>query len=298
MFGEVATKGALFMLVSALLQGSHGLWANLIGLQFGVFYQGWTRSVIVLAILVPLVFLTRSLARVHGNDYKWYALFIGFMILSQAPIFYAYNTIGISSTALLFMSAWLATNYLLGLFVLGEELTITKLISFVLAISGLLIVFSLSLSSIFGMAMAIMAGVVSAAEVAFTKKVTHRYSTLQVTTAMWLGIFLTHLPFALLAGEPIVPPSLSIEWLYHVGYACSIMLAFWLAIKSFKHIDASIGGLVCLMMVVFAAIFGAFVLQEPITLAVVVGGSLITLASVLPIISMRFIRYGTSRSFG
>lgn len=284
MFEEASSRGLVLITTSALLQGSHGLWAKLIGLEFGAFYQGWTRSVIVLLLLIPVYLLTRAYSKIEAEDRKWYALFIFFMILSQAPLFYAYNTIGLATATLLFFSARLITHYIIGHFWLEERVTLLKVTSLIIALSGLAIIFLFSFEALapFGMAMAILTGVVVAGEVSFTKKVTHKHSALQVTTAMWLGIFVTHLPFALLFGETITIPSLDIVWMYHTLYAVSIMIAFGLVVAGFKYVPASIGGLLGLLVIVFSSVFGVVLLQETLTTNILFGGTLIIVAAVLP----------------
>jgi len=140
------------------------------------------------------------------------------------------------------------------------------------------------------MMLAAINGIASGGEVASTKKLEKKYSSLQVSALIWLGIFITHLPAAIINGEQVAPLGITSSWLSMLAYAVVGMAAFWLVIEGFRHIDASIGGLLGLSEVVFAIIFGILIFNEKIGLSTAVGGSLIILAAALPDLYNLFIR--------
>lgn len=140
-----SNKGIILILISALMFASYGVWAKLIGSSFGVFYQGWSRALIITIILLPILIWGKHLVPIHKKDWKWMFIFLLFTSLTQAPLFYAFNHMDIGSATLLFFVSMLLTMYAVGILFLGERTTKIKIVSFLLAISGAYLVFSFSL---------------------------------------------------------------------------------------------------------------------------------------------------------
>ena len=84
-------KGAFLILIASLFFGTFGIWSKLIGSSFDVFYQSWTRALIVSLILLPYLLWKKKIVPIHKKDMKWLIWFMSFTILTQAPLFYAYN---------------------------------------------------------------------------------------------------------------------------------------------------------------------------------------------------------------
>jgi drug/metabolite transporter (DMT)-like permease len=167
---------------------------------------------------------------------------------------------------------------------LSEKISFIKILSFFLSLVGLLLTFGFSLTvfSLSAMFLAAISGIASGGEIATSKKSTKRYSTLQLTTYSWILILVTHLPISLLCDEPQIPPAFNLEWLAMLGYAASGLGGFWLVIEGFKHVDASIGGLIGLLEIIFSFLFGTLLFDDPLTLPAIFGGAIIILAAVLP----------------
>ncbi|HLD03022.1 MAG TPA: EamA family transporter, partial [Candidatus Nanoarchaeia archaeon] len=75
---------------------------------------------------------------------------------------------------------------------------------------------------------------------------------------------------------------LNLVWLYQLGYTMTSVLAFWLIIKGIKYAEASIGGLVGLLEIVFSVLSGILFFKEILTLKVIIGAILIISAAALP----------------
>jgi drug/metabolite transporter (DMT)-like permease len=279
-----ALKGYIMVLISALCFGSYGVWSRIIGPEFGVFYEGWVRSALVLAVLIPIAVLTKSLKPVAKPDRKWLLTTVLFGAATQAPLYYAYNHMDIGTATLVFYAMFLITSYVVGRIFLGERIGPVKLVSLLLAFSGLVLIFGLSLAkfSLLALALAAINGVASGGEVSSTKKSTQKFSSLQVGIYVWAGILITHLPLSLLTGERQVPFAFNGLWLAMLGFAVAGLAGFWLVIEGYKFVDASIGGLVGLTEVLFGIIFGLLIFGEHLGPSVVVGGGLIILAAMLP----------------
>ncbi|MFC1656696.1 DMT family transporter [Patescibacteria group bacterium] len=276
--------GSLLVLSSALMFGSYGVWSRLIGPEFGNFFQGWTRAVIILILLIPIAIYRKEIVSVKKEDWKWLTIFLIFTSLTQAPIFYAFNNMDIGSASLLFFVSMFLTMYVVGFLFLGEKLNKTKIISSIIAIGGMYLVFSFSITSfiILAAVMAIINGVASGGEVAFSKKLSHKYSPLYLVILSWVIILITNGIISVVVGEAQIIPSLTMPWFWQLCYSIASLLAFWLVIAGFKYIDASIGALIGLMEIVFSVLFGIIIFKESLTLSVGIGAILIITAAILP----------------
>lgn len=277
-------KGIIYVFLSAIAFASYGVWSKLLGEGFGVFFQGWVRSAIVLAILIPIVYFTGNWKKMERKDWKWLSVPVLFGIFTQAPLYYAYIHAGIGIATVLFFAMFLLTSYIVGWFVVKEKMNYIKITSFLLAVLGLFITFGFSIKefSLIALSMAAVNGVASGGEVATTKKVTNKYSSLQVTILIWVGILITHLIASLLVGEQQIIPAFDIHWLAMLGYVVTGIGGFWLVVEGFKFIDASIGGLIGLLEIVFGVLFGIMWFNEILTPAIAVGSIIILIAAALP----------------
>lgn len=279
-----STYGVLLILVASLLFGSYGVWAKLIGGDMGVFFQGWSRGLIIAVALFPFLYWRGLIVPIQKADWKWLTVFLAFTSLTQAPLFYAFTHMDIGSATLLFFVSMLLTMYLVGFFFLDEKITAVKIVSFVLACVGMYLIFSFSLVAFTLLAalMAMLNGVASGGEISFSKKLSGSYSTFYITWLSWVVIVITNAPFSILLGEPQLLPSLDWVWLWQLGYTVASMLAFWLIIEGLKYVEAGIGGLLGLLEIIFSVVFGLWLFNEALTVQVVIGALLILVAAALP----------------
>lgn len=278
------TKGMSLILISALMFGSYGIWSRLMGQDFGVFYQGWTRALIIVLILFPFLHFRKEIAKIDRSDWKWLAVYMVFTSLTQAPIFYAFNHMDIGSATLLFFVTMLLTMYVVGFAFLGERFTKVKIVSFGLALVGMYLVFSFSLATFTLLAalMAVLNGIASGGEVSFSKKLSGKYSALYLTWLSWLIIIPTNGITSVLVGETQHLPSLDIVWLYQLGYVVAGIIGFWAVIEGLKYIESSIGGLLGLLEIIFSITFGILIFKEVLTERIIIGGLVVIFASALP----------------
>ncbi|MDB4939596.1 MAG: hypothetical protein JWO40_21 [Candidatus Doudnabacteria bacterium] len=279
--------GNLLVLLSALMFGSYGVWSRLIGPSMDSFFQGWTRALIILVLLAPIVLIRKEIVEIKPEDRKWVAVFLVFTSLTQAPLFYAFNHMDIGTASLLFFVSMFLTMNLIGAVFLKEKFTAIKSWSAVLAVIGMYLIFSFSISHFiaFAAAMAVLNGIASGGEIAFSKKLTGDYSPLYVVCLSWGIILVTNLIVSLVIKERQISLSFSMPWFWQLCYSVASLLGFWLVIAGFKYIDASIGALLGLLEIVFSIIFGIWIFNESLTVSVVVGGLLIIVAAALPSIA-------------
>ncbi len=278
------TKGVILVLGSAIMFGSYGIWSKLIGASHGIFYPGWTRSLLITLVLFPIIYYKKQIVPIDKKDWKWMAVFLVMTSMTQAPLFYAFNHMDVGTATLLFFVTMLLSIYAVGFLFLREKVTTVKVISFLLAAIGLYVTFSFSVVafSVLAALMAIANGVASGGEVAFSKKLTGSYSSLYLIWISWLVIMVTNAIISITIGETQYLPTLDVYWLYQCIYAVAGILGFWMVIEGFKFVEASIGGLLGLLEIIFSLLFGYLVFHQGINSKIILGVILILSAAALP----------------
>ena len=277
-------KGVLLIVLSTFMFGSYGIWSRLIGNSFGSLFQGWTRGLILCILLLPILIFKKELVPIARKDWKWLIVFLIFTSITQAPVYYAFNHISIGLASLLFFTSTLVTMYFFGIFFLEEKLTKIKIVSLFLAIVGMCFIFSFSIGifSLFAALMSIINGIGSGGEISSSKKLSGRYSVLYLSWLSWTVIMITNAPLSILIGEVQHLPSLTMPWFYQLCYTLVSLVGFWSVMAGLKDVQASVGGLIGLLEIVFSIALGFFIFNELLTFRIIVGGLLIIIAAALP----------------
>ncbi|DAB30085.1 MAG TPA: hypothetical protein CFH84_05960 [Sulfurimonas sp. UBA12504] len=282
-------KGIVYITLSAVCFGSYGIWSRMMGNAFDDYSQAWIRGIVLLTILFPLGIITKSFKKVRKQDIVWFVAISVGGGFNQAPYFYAFNKLDIGTATLLFYASLTLAGYFWGKISFFEKLTTVKLVSLALAIIGLSMIFtfSLNLQTIFPALAAVVAGFMGGTEVSLSKKISHRYSTLQtiltIFTTMLIGNFLIS---AALRNITIPALTLSGAWVGEIGYTIAMLLAMYFVVIGFKYIEASVGSIVGLSEILFAALFGFLFFKEVLTFSTFIGGLFIICAAALPNIKM------------
>lgn len=277
-------KGHILVFLSALLFGSYGIWAVLLGPGFAPMFQCFVRAAIVAVVLGVVLLSQKSWHKVTFSDMKAYAPSVLFALFTQAPLYYAFQHSSVGVASLIFFSVYVITAYIVGYFFLKEEMTLVKVTSCALSVIGLVLIFWSQLGefSLLALFAAAVGGVASGGEVATTKFIPEKFSTMQTSFIIWTAIAITHAPLSLFLGEKWIAPEFSTPWMGMMCFALAGVLAFWFVIEGYKTVEASIGGLIGLLEVVCAVIFGALVFGESITASIVIGSLVILCAAGLP----------------
>ena len=270
--------------ISAIGFALNGVFARILGHDFGVFYQGWVSSAIILVVLLPIAVKGKFLKPIQKPHRKWFSITIFFSVISQAPLYLAFNYLTLGTATFIFFGTFLVTSHAISWLFLGEKITKIKIASLIISLVGVFLTFSLSLTifSLGAMLLAALSGIASGGEIATSKKSTDSYSSIQLSTYSWIFILVTHLPLSFITNEHQLIPSMSVEWYAMLGYALSALIAFWLVIEGFKYVDASVGSLIGLLEIVFAAAFGMFFFRDQLSTGVIIGGIVILIAAILP----------------
>lgn len=278
------TKGAMLILLSALMFGSYATWARLIGDEFDLWFQGWTRALFISIVLLPVLYFRKEITGFKKKDVIWLIVFLTFTSMTQGPIFYAANHMDVAASTVIFFVSMLLTMYAVGYFFLREKITAVKVASFTIAVLGLVFASSVTLttSSVLAVSMAIVAGMASGGEVAFSKKLSDGYSPLYLCWLSWIIVFVSNLALSLLLHEHQAALSFSMAWIYQLSFAVAGIIGFWSVITGLKYVQASIGGLIGLLEIIFSMILGWLIFDQVLSGKMLIGAMLILIAAALP----------------
>ncbi len=281
-------KGALSLAFCGILYSLYGVYSRFMGSSFSPFYQAWTRSLIVFVILVGFGLLFRVFKPIRKCDLIWFfavgisggiidvLFFIGVNHLAIGMvlfIYYAINTIG---------------NYIWGYVLFHEIINRKKLFSFTLALIGLIILYGDALSKPkiepLYIIVTIGAGLFASIYLSLSKKISSKYSFLQIAATNNIFGFIATFSGFLLLRENMNSAFTSFPWIINWIYALTQAIIMPLVVFGFKYIEAQKGGLILLLELVFGMIFGIVFFNElPTTLALFASG-IILVAMSLPLI--------------
>lgn len=235
-------------------------------------------------LMLPFMLASKSFRKIERADWPKVGFYIALCVCTQVPLYYAFNHAPISTVQLIFNSAFVVAAYITGRLYLRERITAIKVCSIVLALSGLAVIFGVSAIAFapLGLVLAAFNGAAAGGEVSSTKKLTDKYSPALLVFWGWAFTLVTHLPLSLLLGEKQTELSFSSAWLWLIAYAVSNTVALWAAVAGYRYVDASVGSLIGLTVVIFGVFFGVVIFHEKLTWSVCAGGVLILTASILP----------------
>lgn len=274
-------KGSILIIVSALFYASYGIWSKLMNGVFTEFNQAWTRALLLLIILIPFGILTRSFKKIKPKDFVWFAAVSLAGGLNQAPYFYGFKHLSIGTSTLLFYLMLIIGAYIIGKFFFNEKITSIKYFSLALAIIGLFVIYKFSLASdqILPAISTMIAGLMGSGIIVFSKKISSNYSETQILSSIFLTMLIGNLIFSFLFKEALPQVNLNLPWFAQFSYTLAMLIANALAIAGFKYLEPSIGSLIGLLEVIFAAFFGIIFFEEHLTIQFIVGSILILLAA-------------------
>lgn len=280
---KTETKGILYITLSALFFGSYGIWAKLMASSFGNFSQAWIRSLLILAILIPIGLIRKDFKKIQKKDYIWFFT-ISLVSFSAAPYFYAFHTMPIGTATLFFYTSLVITGYLFGVIFFKETLGYIKVISLMLAIVGMFLIFRFSLTgtSILGAIGTIFAGSLGAFDTSLTKKISGEYSSNQILVWVFGATVIVNLIISLLIKDPVPTNFFSIGSFAEIAYTIAMLLAMLFVIEGFKHTEAIIGSLLGLSEIVFAIVFGFLLFKQSFDIYSSIGALLILVSIAFP----------------
>jgi len=276
-------KGTIFILTASLMYGSFGLLARELN-SYGIFYQNYVRSFLIVLILMIFGIKNKSYIKINKEDIRWFLITCSFSAFSIAPIIFAYRYLSLGVSSLLFYGSLTIFSYIVGLVVFKEKLTKIKILTFILPLIGLFIIFSnnLTITLVIPALLAVVNGIASSGEASFSKKISEKYSSVQILTYVFGIIAVSHFILSILTNEVQDPKIFTVSFIPLMIFVIAGLAAFYLIIEGYKNLDASIAGIIGLSEIIFSIIFGVIFFHEVLDLSSIIGGTLIIIAIIIP----------------
>lgn len=274
-------KGTIFIALSALFYATYGIWSRLMGGTFGEFNQAYIRAILLLAVLIPFGILTKGFRKVKREDVGWFVVIACMGGFNQAPFYFGFQHLPVGTATLLFYCMLTVGAYIIGTVFFKENLTKTKYVALVLAVVGLFVIYKFSLTSqqvIPALATSI-AGLMGACFVVMSKKLSGNYSETQILTALAVVMFFGNVILSIGYREVFPTVQLSTPWAAEIFYSFALLIANAFVIEGFKHIEPSVGGVIGLLEVILAAVFGIVLFKEVLTIQLIVGSALLLISA-------------------
>lgn len=283
------SKGVVYILISAVFYASYGVWSRLMGSSFGEFTQAWTRGLFLLVVILILNSKFKFLKKFGKKDLPWFMLIALAGGINQAPYYFGFQHLQIGTATLLFYASLVVGGYVMSKVFLQEKINSTKLFSLGLSILGMALIykFSLSTGQLLAAVLTCVAGVLGAATVVLTKKLSGNYAELQIMIGYFALQVVINLPLAVLSHEEMPSFSNTTAWVAQILYAFSMLAANYAVIEGFKHVDGSIGSLIGIAEILFGAFFGWLLFSELISAFTLMGGIIIIAAAAYPSLRAR-----------
>lgn len=280
-------RGSGLLLAAAFLYGLYGVYSRFIGEDFGSFFTIGVRATIMSILLIAYVFLSHRWKPVDKKDIKWFAAMILPGIIAIVSVFIAFNHLPVGTVYFTLYASSTLFSYLIGKLFFEEKINKIKLTSLLICLMGLLVIFreTMGKGEMFYLFLAIVVGLGTAAWNIFSKKVTAKYSLIQVLTIDSLITVVVALPVAIILSEPVSLPSLTTPWLVVLVFALTSITTSLLTIGGFKLVEAQKGSLIMLSEPVFGALFGYLFFKETVSSLFTLGALLIMVGMVLPILN-------------
>jgi len=255
---------------------------------FGEFSQAWTRALVLLLGTLILNKIFKFFKPINKKDWVWFGV-IGLMGLNQAPYFYGFKYLNVGTATLFFYAALLIGGYIIGKFSFKEKITKIKLISLILALIGMVVIYRLSLNSdqLLAVGLTILAGLMGAGGVCFTKKLSGNYPEIQIMMSYFISITVVNFIISVLVGDALPKIGFNVPWLAQFGYLAAFLIANLSVIEGYKYLEPSVGSLIGLVEIIFGVLFGVIFFGEQLGLGIVLGSILILVAAVLPNIKFK-----------
>ncbi|MFY9227948.1 MAG: DMT family transporter [Candidatus Microsaccharimonas sp.] len=286
-----APVGATLIVISSFFYASYGIWTKLMGDYFDGFTSAVFRSLIVVLLLGLIAFVYHKLEPLNLKRNGKYILgmFIGSLFV-WGPLYYAILNAGVGISMAITYASIVIGMFLFGRIFGGERLTKVKIISAILGFIGIGLIFIPSVTNWGWLALiaALVSGLSSASTTVFAKQI--HYNSTQSTIIMWSAGLAANLLMAALFSTSFPTIGLDIEWVYLIIFAIASLIASWTFVRGLKLIDAGAAGILGLLEIVFAVLFGVLFFHERPGVIALIGMAIILVAASLPYIRRRLRR--------
>lgn len=277
-------NGAILILTSALFYATYGIWSRIMGSAFGEFSQAWSRGLMLLITVLFLNWRFKIFKPVQKRDLPW-LIAIGLAGgLNQAPYYFGFQNLSIGTATLLFYTGLVIGGFILGKIFFGEKMTLVKVISLILAMTGMTLIYKFQLipKQFWAATLTIVAGLLGSMTVILPRKLIGGYHEFQIMVSYFLAQIFFNGIFSFIFHDSLPPITSVIPWLGQIAYAVALILANWAAIEGYRKFDAGLGSLIGLAEIIFGVIFGVIIFHEVLSIGIIAGSLIIVFAAALP----------------
>lgn len=278
---SITVSGILSLFLASLMFGTWGILSRYLGESFDLFFQFWTRYLFVALILFSILILQRSWKKIPRANILIFAVRIVFALLTSVCTYLAFNAIPIGTAYFASYVGTILGGFVIGYFFFREKVEILKSAAVVLSLAGLYIIYSFDFvsSELFYLFLALCSGISYAIFYSCSKTISKNYSVIQMTLIDYAGCFILTLALSIFLNEHWLPLSLTFPWLINLIAAIAFVLTNMLLIYGFKRVDVQVGTIILLTEVIFGMIFAYLFFAERVTASMLVGGTMILIAS-------------------
>ncbi len=261
---------------------------------FGSFTASALRCALVTVCLYIVAVSRKELQRINWRrDYKWFVVMMLSAGFVSGPLYYAILRGGVGVSLGLAYIGIVIGMFICGWLFMSERFTKDKFIATLLGVVGIVLVFSPNIKLVgwLPLVAALVSGLATAANMSATKRVPYNGS--QSAILVWLPGIIVNIPIALLLGEHMPTIGWHVEWFYLLLYVITSLIASWTFIQGLKLVEAGAAGILGLLEVVFAVVFGVVFFSERPNMIVLTGVTSIILAAIIPYIKDYNAKRGT-----
>ncbi len=276
--------GAAILAITAAIWSTFGVLVRFLGYNIPFFYGAWTRNLAAALILFLAVLIFKQFKPMTWRDLSWSIIRSVTGMFGLIGSFVGFLNLSIGTAYFMYFSGMTLGSFILGKLLFQEKMTVLKIVSFFLAMVGMALVYGVSIdqNSAFYLWMIFFSGWAGAFWSVSSKKVSDKYSTVQLNALDFLIFGILALVISILRQEVWSWPTLTVPWLVNLTFLIMFIITGQLVILGFKHIDAQRGGLILLLEVVLGTALGALIFHEQLSPWAKVGGALILAAAALP----------------
>ena len=289
-----ASLGATLVVLSSFFYASYGIWTKLMGNFFGGYTASALRSVLVLAILIPIVVVSRKWEPINWQKSWMHILgLVFFSFFIWGPLYYAILNAGVGLALTVAYASIVISMFFFGWLFANERFTKDKWVSAILGLIGIALIFSPSTSHVAWLALgaALLSGTSTGALTVIIKLIP--YQATQATVISWTISVFANLVMAFLIKEKVPQFGFHIQWLYLVLFAIASTIASWSLSRGVKLLEAGSAGVLGLLEIVFGVAFGIVFFHERPGMVAVAGVVVIIAASAIPYIKDLSVMRGT-----
>jgi drug/metabolite transporter (DMT)-like permease len=288
--------GFAALVAAAFTYGSWGVLSRIIGADIPLFYQNTFRSVLAVIVYVLILRVRPGVILMPAKDLFWVGMRTVFGLTAIAAFVYGIRLIPFGTFYFIFYAGQVLSGYILGLTLFAEKITRVKTLSFLLAVTGLILLYNLKLTGATAASLfiALLCGVSTSAWNTLSKKISGTYTAFELGYAdnFW-GILLGSM-VSLILKEQWSIPVVNAAWAANAIFGLTSVATGAFVVYGFKRMEATVGSIVMLTEILFGVAFGYFLYSEHLSLQSVIGGLIVLTAVVLPEIARN--RSGTIRS--